>query len=256
MNINDFRRNRLGHALHYQYNVEVGELLDKFGATLNIPAVGNTFRIATEKEGQCYKIIRKSDISEEKEEADIKRDDTINGTNEALKAILRHFNPEIKASAKRLKIVFDEYNHPKPIAKMPYDAETAAINNLLADLKGQYATDVDKTGIREWITELERRNNDFQMLAKGYNEQQAKKNDFRMVDVRKETDEALDNVITVIKGDIIRNGEYMYNEFVAEMNKLTKHYADILAQHKGRLAAKKNRQTSNEANEETVNEEQ
>jgi hypothetical protein len=240
MNIENIHSKGLSNALHYQCNTELSDLIAKFNpGALNVGPQYENFLTALAKEGQCYKIVRKSDLSEEKEDADHARDVILTGIGESLKASLRHFNPQVREAAKRLKIVFDEYNRPKNMIYQPYDAETASVNSLLKDWNGKYANDLITAELTGWTTELARRNAEFAQLAKNYNEQQAEKPDFRMIDARKETDEAYKKIIAVVKADIIRYGEQNYKTFVAELNELIKHYSDILAKSEGRKNAKK-----------------
>jgi hypothetical protein len=198
------------------------------------------FLSSVEKEDLCYKVIRKSDLSEAKENADQARDSVIVGINEAVRTAVRHFDPAVNEAARRLKIVMDAYNTPKPLTDLPYDAETASIVNLLQELEGKYAADVQTAGLTGWVSELHARNDVFDSLAKAYNEQQAAKPPFKMKDARNETDEAYRNIVLVINALIVMEGETEYAPFVTELNELIKHYNDLLAQHEGRNKAKKN----------------
>jgi hypothetical protein len=225
----------LSQALHLQFVSEIKSLGEKFYHLVSrFAPVFAVFCASVEKEDLCYKIIRKSDLSEAKENADQSRDAVILGINEAVRTALRHFEPAVNEAAKRLKIVLDAYNTPKPLTDLPYDAETIAIVNLLQEFDGKYAADVQVTGLSNWVEELRARNNAFDRLAKAYNEQQSAKPPFKIKDVRGETDEAYKNIVTAINGLIVLEGESAYAPFVTELNELIKHYSDLLAQHEGR----------------------
>jgi hypothetical protein len=243
MKINNIHNSHLTQALHLQYNFEARDLIGKFDpSTLKIVPQYDVFCEKVDREDLCYKIIRKSDLSEAKENADQDRDTVIVGINEAAKTALRHYNPTVSEAAKRLKIVLDAYNTPKPLTDLPYDAETAAVINLLQELEGKHAADVQTVGLRGWVAELHTRNDAFDRLAKAYNEQQAAKPPFKMKDVRNETDEAYKNIVLVINALIVMEGEAAYAPFVTELNELIKHYNDLLAQHEGRNKAESRRQ--------------
>jgi hypothetical protein len=232
---------RLSQSLHLQFVSEVKSLIEKFNSLVSkIASQYEVFRASVEKEDLCYKIIRKSDLSETKEKADQARDAVITGVNEAVRTALRHFDPSVSEAAKRLKIVLDAYNMPKTLTDLPYDAETVAVVNLLQEFDGKYAADVQTTGLTNWVAELRARNEAFDRLAKAYNEQQAAKPPFRMKDARNETDEAYRNIVLVINALTVMEGETEYAPFVTELNELIKHYSDLLAQHEGRNKAKKN----------------
>jgi hypothetical protein len=240
MKIDNIHSQHLTQALHLQFAGEARSLIEKFNpSALKIVPQYETFRSSIEKEDMCYRIINKSDLSEAKEKADQARDVIILGINDGVKTALRHFDAAVNEAAKRLKIVLDAYNTPVSLARLPYDAETAAVTNLLHEFDGKYLADVQATGLTTWVAKLRECNDTFDRLAKAYNEQQAAKPSFRFTDVRRETDKAYKEIVLVINALIVMDGETAYTSFVAELNALIKHYNDLLAQHLGRNKAKK-----------------
>jgi hypothetical protein len=247
----------LSHALHLQFTTEIRELLEKFDPSeLNILSPFEIFCISVEREDRCYKIVRKSDISEIKEDADYNRDDTLVGLHKEILALARHFDPEIKRAGIRIKIVFDEYNNPKSMRTLPYDAETVTIENFIQEMRNEHANDMEITSLTKWINELAAKNAEFDKLVKAYVEQQAEKPSFRMKDVRRETDNAYKDIVTILNAEIIHHGENAYSTFISEWNILIKHYNDILAQHKGRNKAKKERAKKEKEEKEKAEKEQ
>jgi hypothetical protein len=236
MKIERLKNYLLSNALHLQFVIAVLSLIKKFAQHLSkITVQSEVFRVSVEKEDLCYKVIRKSDLSAVKEDSDQARDTIIIGIKDAIKSLLRHFDSNIRAAAQRIKIVFDTYDNPQPLTKLPYDAETAAVNNLLQELDAKYAGDIQLTGLTVWVEELRNRNKAFEALTQDYNEQQAEKPSVRSVDARKETDKAYQDIVSVINALIILDGEANYASFVAELNTLVKHYNDLIAQHQGRV---------------------
>jgi hypothetical protein len=245
MQIESINSHNLTQALHLQLAGEAQGLIEKFDpSVLKIVPQFESFRISVEKEDLSYKIIRKSDLSEAKENADQERDTIIIGINDGVRAALRHFSPAVNEAAKRLKIVLDTYNTPRPLQDLPYDAETAAVNNLLQEFEGKYSADVQITGLTPWVAELHQRNDRFDRLAKAYNEQQAAKPSFKFKDVRRETDEAFKKIVLVINALVVMEGESAYAPFITELNTLIKHYNDLIAQHHGRVKSEKLRTKS------------
>ncbi|MDR1602542.1 MAG: DUF6261 family protein [Tannerella sp.] len=240
MKIESIYSHHLTQALHLQFAGEAKGLMEKFDPkTLKIVPQYEVFRASVEKEDLCYKIIRKSDLSEAKEDADQARDVVFTGISEGVRTALRHFDTTVSEAAKRLKIVLDAYNTPKSLTRLPLDAETVAIANLLQEFEGKYGADVQVAGLATWVAELHKRNDAFDRLTKAYNEQQAAKPPFRFKDVRRETDEAYKKIVLVINALIVMEGETAYAPFVTELNGLIKHYNDLYAQHLGRIRAKK-----------------
>ncbi|MDR0604346.1 MAG: DUF6261 family protein [Bacteroidales bacterium] len=246
MNIKNIRIYLLSLALHLQFLIEVMNLIRKFGPdVLEIQKLYDTLCAAIKKEELCHKVVRKSNISDLKQEVDLKRDNLVLGIKDALKSALRHFDNAIRAAAHRLKIVFDTYNKPTPIIHLPYDAETKAVNDMLKEFETKYAEDIEITGLTPWIKELQTCNNEFENLEKSYTEQRAEKPAFQTKEARKESDKAYRDIVYVVNGNIIskgKEGETQYATFVAEINAIIKRYNDRIAQHLGHLHAEKEKE--------------
>lgn len=234
-------------ALRLKYLREILLLINKFDIVVsNITDLLAVFSACVDQEELCLQIIRKSNISNKKEEIDNIRDTIIMGINHIIKAGLRHSNKEVREAAQRLKIVFDTYNKPIPLVNMPYDAETVAIYKLLGDLNNNYLKDAQMVGIDDWIIELQKQNEEFDQLAKTYNEEIAQKPVLRLVDLRKETDIAYHELIDFINALIIVNRETSYEQFITEFNVLVKHYNDTMAKHLGRIRSAKDEEYNEE----------
>jgi hypothetical protein len=244
MKIESIRNYLLSNALHLQFVIAVLNLIRKFGNVFSkvVPQT-EALQVCADKEDQCYKVVRKSDISSIKRKSDEARDAIVIGIKDAVKSLLRHFDPGILEAAQRIKILIDAYDSPKPLIRLSYDAETVAINNLLQEFDGKYAQDVRTTGLSNWVEELRTRNNDFDDLTRAYNEQQAEKPAFRPADVRKDTDKAYQDIVTVINALVILEGVANYEPFIVELNTLIKHYNDELARHRGRRQTEKKEET-------------
>jgi hypothetical protein len=243
MSIETIKNHLLSNTSHLKYFTAVRELIKKFNAErLKITAQFVIFSTCIDKEDLAFKVIRKSNLSTLKKKSDKARDTIVLGIKDALKSALRHFDEEVSEAAQRLKIVFDTYNNPKPIIGLPYDDETLVINNLLDEFEDKYASDVQKTGLSTWVEELRFRNDAFDRLATAYNEQQAEKPAVQAKEVRRETDKAYQDIITIISAFVIMEGEDSYAPFVNELNSLIKHYNSLVAQHHGRIQAGKERE--------------
>ncbi|MDR0605966.1 MAG: DUF6261 family protein [Bacteroidales bacterium] len=231
-------------AMHLQFFIALLILIRQSDANmLKIATLFNKICISVEQEEACFKIIRKSDISNLKAESDRARDDIVAGIKKLLESLLHHFDSKVREAAYRLKIVFDTFDRPTTIINLPYDAETISINNLLQEWENKYMSDLEITDLVPWIKELRERNNAFDELTRRYSGQLAEKTPLRTKEVRRETDILYKQIILVISANIImaeENGEEpIYDPFVNELNVLIKHYNDLLAQHLGRLEAKK-----------------
>jgi hypothetical protein len=253
--IEKVRNYRLSNVLHLQFFVALMNLIRKFTPeVLKISVFSERLRTCIEREELCFKLIHKSDLSILKANKDQLRDDVVVGIRNRLKSDLLHFDPLVCEAAYRLMLLLERYNKPIPLINLPYDAETAAINNMLQELVKKYAADVKTTGLETWIEELRVRNNAFDQVAIAYNEQQSEKPPFLPKEVRRETDAVYKDIVLVISAAIVSEGDEAYSPFVTELNTLIKHYNDLLMQHLGRVRAKKEKEKKKQ--EEKENQEQ
>ncbi|MDR2410263.1 MAG: DUF6261 family protein, partial [Bacteroidales bacterium] len=171
MKIINSKNYKFTNALHLQFVLEVLGIIMGFNQImLKIIDLFDIFKLSVEKEKSCYKIVRKSSFSRMKAESDKARDAVIIAIKHLLKAGIRHIDKEVREAAQRLQIVFDTYDKPVLLIKLQYDAETAAINNLVQELNNKHLVDMQKTGIITWVEELQIKNNEFDNYLKKYNE--------------------------------------------------------------------------------------
>ena len=164
MNINKIDFTRMRNDEHFQFQVEFRALVHKYdAANLNIAAQFQTYLPLFDREDTALKKIMKSAVTAEIQAADKERDTVFSGMTDAQKAALKHFNPQVQASAKRLQAVFDTYGN---LAKKPLNEETSGIYNFLQELNGTYAADARMAGIDLWAAELGRLNEAFTTLVR------------------------------------------------------------------------------------------
>jgi hypothetical protein len=237
------RTHQLTNASHLKFFRALLLLIAK--STILIVKVKDQYIIiqaCVEKEDLCFKVIRKSNFSALKKKLDKSRDSLVIGMRGFLKAALRHVDGNVSESANRVIIVFNAYDYPIAIQNLPLDEETVVIYSMLDEMEKNYAADIEIIGLKVWIDGLRAQNEAFDKLTREYNEEQAAKPTFHPKEVRKETDKAYQNFITVLESLIIREGDAEYAPFISELNALIKHYNDRLAQHLGRLHAEKEKQ--------------
>ena len=232
MKIEPFSTSRLRNDAHFQFYTEFSTLMNRTGAAnLNIEQLYATFITLFADEDTALKKINKSAITAEIQEADKYRDQLFSGMTDANKTALKHFTPEVREAAKRLKIVFDTYGN---LARKPLDEETSAIYNILQDLNGRYAEDAATVGLPPWVNELAAANDEFGRLMRDRYDETAMKTDLVLKQVRVKIDEAYRAIVERINAAIVLNGEEPYREFVATLNAVIKRYEDIVAQRAGR----------------------
>jgi hypothetical protein len=236
MEIENIISARMTNAIHMEFTADRLGLINKYNPeTLKIIPQFDSFRLWAEREDGSYKIIVKNVLAERKADADQARDTTLSGLSLGVNFMLHHFDPTLAEAAKRVKILLDSYNKPTAVRLLHYDAETAAIANLLQELDGKYVADVQLLGLTDWVKRLHEQNEAFRRLAVEYNEEQSERPEFTLKESREGVDLAYQDIVKRINAGILFEGETAYAPFVRELNALVKHYNDILAQHRGRL---------------------
>jgi hypothetical protein len=219
---------------HFQFQTEFKNEINLFGAkNLNIETAFATYLPLYEQEEKALQLIRKSAATDQLIEVDKERDDIYRGLADAIKSALKHFDPNKRAAASRLKVLFDQYGN---VARKPYDEETAAINKIMVEAKGAYAADITTLAISDWFTMLETKNNAFDTIMKSRYSEEAGKTELRMNQVRLEVDAAYREIMDRIDALILINGTRGYENFTREHNARVEKFSNTLAQRVGRKA--------------------
>jgi len=129
MKISKIHTIHLRNDEHFQFHTEFRDLATKeTPQKLKIQGQFEAYLPLYGREDEALKKINKSSLTVQIQEADKARDEIFLGMAETAKAALRHFNPEVRAAAGRLKVVFDTYGN---VAVKPLNEQTSAVYNLL-----------------------------------------------------------------------------------------------------------------------------
>ena len=219
--------------LVYEITPEVLKILKQFTAFLTLFG----------QEDEALKKIVKSALTEDIRAADRLRDAIFSGMVEANKSALKHFKADVKAAAKRLKILFDTYGN---VAAKPMNEETSAIYNLLQELNGNYAQDVALVGFSEWVTELTIANAAFDnLMAKRYDEA-ALKSELVLRQVRLKVDAAYRDIIKRIEAMYLLDELDVHKDFIHKLNIVIEKYNVTIAERMGRHQANDEHEKKNE----------
>ena len=230
---------------HFQFHTEFRDLILKYGAKkLKIAAQFEAYLPLYEKEDEGIKKINKSAITAEIYAADKARDDVWRGLVLINTAMYRHhFDPVARETARRLKIVFDTYGKAE---QMPLNEQTSATYNILQELQGQYAADVETVGLTHWVAELQTRNETFEKLIKDRVSEAAIKSDVVLKEARALLDEAYRAMTTRINALVEVEGQAEYEPFIRELNIFIEKYTTTMAQHHKKKAINNEQGTMND----------
>jgi hypothetical protein len=102
----------LRNDAHFQFHTEFRDLVMKHGAeALKVKPQFQAYLPLYDREDEALKKIVKSEFTAKIHEADKARDDIYTGMAEMNAAALKHFSPQTREAAGRLKIVFDTYGN-------------------------------------------------------------------------------------------------------------------------------------------------
>ena len=244
MKILTVKLKNLRNEEHFQFQTEFKGLVEKYTPEiLDILAAWTGYLPLYANEAEALDVIRKSSLTENIADADHYRDSLYSGLRDTVKGAANHFNAVIKEAAARVQVALDHYGN---INTKPYDEQTAAINNLVDELKTTYAADVAALNIGDWVVELQTANNSFEMLMQERYSQDAGKTQLKMKEVRTQVDGTYRSITERIEALIIVNGEENYSDFIKDLNQRVEKYNKLLAQREGRNAKKNGDETETE----------
>jgi len=216
MSIKTITLSRLRNDANFQFHSENKNLIEEqTPQTLKIVPLFEDYVPKYNKVDLAFKKIKKSAITEQIQEADRARDVIWKGLVDTNTAALNHFNPVVQASAKQLKIVFDTYGN---IAKKSLNEQTSATYNILQELEGKYASDVQTVGLWYWVHELKTRNIAFTNLVRERVDEGSLKVDIVLKKARAQLDEAYYKIAERINALVIVEGAENYEPFIRKLN--------------------------------------
>jgi hypothetical protein len=171
-----------------------------------------------------FKVSQGSRITETVQTLDARRDDAIMGVAQLVKAFTYHFRPELAAAAKLMQKEINKYG--VNIAKLNYQAQTAAIKSLLQDFEndGELRAAVSILQLTEWLTELKTANDAF---ATAYINRVADVVDKKVPpvsDLRPAAHAAFDKLKQHLQANTVLNPSKTLNTVVAQLNELIQKY--------------------------------
>ncbi|MDR3142931.1 MAG: DUF6261 family protein [Tannerellaceae bacterium] len=259
--------NHLHNEEWFEFVTKFQELVERFGRdTIGIKDLYKLFTPLCLKVDALLVVLRKSVYTKEMEEADKERDDLFRGFFGVTKGMQRQPTAAKQEAAERLYNLLEGYR--KAILDANYEAESAAIHNLLQDLTESYKADVTLLALTDWVTAIDQAERHFLTFDAKRTEESVAKPKENLKLFRRKADvlyNAITNVLDArlladgLGGDVVVDpsdlddeihfedeegshefhGNVVYN-FVIAWNETVKRYRNILSQRAGRRAAKDN----------------
>ena len=224
---------RLLNNQHLTFHREFEALItEKNATTLDVATAFTAYQAAIEAEDAAMMKVVKSAITDEKEAADMRRDELLTGSFELIRVTTKHFDATKCAAAKRLAALLSTYQGSD---RAEYNDETSRIRNYIQELRSEkYTADATAIGLTEWIEPLEEANEACATLADQYNTEQRDKNAAGKVrTLRLATDKAYRALVERINALTLLNGDEKYADLITRWNTRIDAYRNAISRRLG-----------------------
>jgi hypothetical protein len=238
---------------HVSYHEAVTGVLNTHTPdALGVRAQYDIYTAAYAQEVEALDIVRRSELTTEIEQQDRQRDIVYRGFADTVKGATKHFDFNRREAALKIKNVVGSYGN---IAHKAADQETAAIDDLLRELLAEkYRSFINLLNLNEWLEQLRSENENFKALVKDRYNETSERPDVTMKKTRKAVDAAFRTLLNQIDALVLVQGLANYDRFIHEINAISEHYRNILAQEEGERKAAKNNNNNNLINKENEKE--
>jgi len=228
--INRINLSKLKNEPHVQFNENVNSVITTL-APENLPfeALCAPYKQMFDREKAALLLITKSEITIKIVEQDKIRDNIFRGLSDTLKGLRNHYETEMQVAANRLwNGIFTHFGN---VTKKTFDAETAAINDIIRELKRpEMVTAVNELNIQGWVNKLEEENNKFHALMMERYCETTEKTTFRMRTARVDTDKFYRAIVASVENEVLLgNASETLTHFITELNAIIHRFKTIMA---------------------------
>ncbi len=218
---------------HFQFFTAFKTLAEQTGVdNQNIGTLYVTFLSFLQQLDEAMEQIRKSGLTDSITDLDNIRDNYHRGITRCIAAYLYHFDPGHVDAAKRLKRITDHYGN---LRERPYNEETAAITNLVQDLR-KLDGDIQLIHVAEWVDKLDEANRNFDaVMNERYSESAILQQITKVRLIRTEMDALYRKIVSVIEAFTVALPDgSVYEKFIGEWNVRVEYYKRTIDQRKGK----------------------
>ena len=196
---------------------------------LNVKNVYDELSALGTQISELYRPETGSDITQEIQELDERRDRAFTGIYRFVDAFSYHYDPDKKAAAQRLYDAILLFGGG--IARLNYQAETSTIDGILNKFRTEsdLAEAVTKLeGLSDWLNELEEANKLFDEAYLRRVKEEAAKPEVKMADLRKEIIGVYRALLQHLEANAIVSGSEVYNQVAKEINEVIEKYNRVV----------------------------
>ncbi len=220
--ISSISTKRMDNGAHFAYHTETVACIEanaKVKAKLSSGLQNYKNMLAIED--QALKISQKSFLTDEIVEADTQRDAFFLGLKNTIKAFAAIPDATMQRAHKVLTQLLKDYSID---TGMQLDKETGLLMNLIDDLEGKYAAEVEALSLNSLVAAMKTANEKVRTAISARNAEDSARQVGAMKAARVNVDEAYRLLIKYINAYALIEGDADYADFVALMNALIVRY--------------------------------
>ena len=229
---------KLKNEVHVQFHESVISILIVLEVVnFQFEQLFASYKLSFDNETAALLLITKSEFTALINEQDRQRNSIFRGLSDTVKALRNHFDTEKQEAANRLwNNIFTHYGN---VTKKSLDAETAAIKDLIRELKRpEIITVTNKLNVQDWVAKLEEENDKFHALMMNRYSETTEKTSFRMSTARLETDRYYRAIVASVENEVLlQNVSTPLNHFITELNAVVHRFKSILAHEQSKKKA-------------------
>ena len=216
----------LPNETHVECHGTICNLIERFTpATLGVQNQYIEYKAAYNAEFKILDEIRKSEYTKMIADMDNARDRIFYGLVNAVKSASDHYDTAMQEAAKRVSFVLDTYHN---IAGKSYNSESAAITDLINELRDTRLNEVTLLSLDGWLNELENKNQTFRDLMSARDTETANKAvnnpPLNMRQARKTVDRLFRSMRDFIEALILTAPTDKLIDFLKELNAILERY--------------------------------
>ena len=231
MNIKKAPLVRFRNEEFFQFFTEFNELVTEYGQEKIFFGEYEKLVAIFSDLDEVMEQIRKSGYTTEITEEDNLRDMLFAGLRDTVKAALNHFDEGKRKAAAKLMLVFNTYGN---VRQKGYAAETAAVYNLVQDLRQKYADETAELNLQEWVDKLDEHNSNFSTLMNARDKEKSLKPHGRIAEIRKTMDTCYVNMVKCIEVATIAKPDEKLMLFINELVSKIERFTNMLHSREGR----------------------
>ncbi|MDR2982513.1 MAG: DUF6261 family protein [Puniceicoccales bacterium] len=239
--IRKIQLSRLRNEEHFGFHSEFVKLANERDLSEGFTALRAIYNECYDKLDETMETVRKSDFTRQLEEADREQIYTYRRLRSAVRGYLRTSDQEKRLAANRTITVIRHYGN---LALTSRDKRAYGLTNLMEDLRGETAADLQKLGVMNWVGELEADVAEYKKLQQSREDEKKTRYPGKSVDAaREEADAAYQSLIHQLEAQGALNPtEENFANLVFHLNTKIDRYNRLIAQRYGIMAAQKERE--------------